>query len=50
VVSRIAERLLTGRLAFLLGGVLELATYALAASRARARHPQPPAQPPAPTA
>jgi hypothetical protein len=38
VASRIAERLLTGRLAFLLGGVLELAAYALAASQARARH------------
>jgi hypothetical protein len=44
--SRIAARLLTGRLAFLLGGLLDLALYALAASREHSSQAEPP--PPAP--
>jgi hypothetical protein len=43
MVSRFGARLLTGRLAFLLGGVLELTAYALAASWARARAARSPA-------
>jgi hypothetical protein len=49
MASRIAEHLLTGRLAFLLGGLLDLTAYALAAPRARARDARD-AQPPAPAA
>jgi hypothetical protein len=37
VPSRIAARLLTGPLAFLLGGVLDLAAFAALAWRERAR-------------
>jgi hypothetical protein len=39
MVSRFGARLLTGSAAFLIGGLLDLATLAWAAARAR-RHPR----------
>jgi hypothetical protein len=38
VASRIAARLVTGPLAFLLGGVIDVLAYSAAAARARLRH------------
>jgi hypothetical protein len=38
VSRRIAARLLTGPFAFLIGGVIDLLAFAVAALRARGRH------------
>jgi hypothetical protein len=45
VLARIAARLVTGPVAFLLGGVIDVLAYAAASARARVRPGGKPAQP-----